>query len=115
MRVMTPALLLLTLSGCINISADLQPRDLQVKPLLQGSDCVPIIFGIGIGTATVDAALAGGRDGVAEERERRLAREQRRARQAVPPIRIAKVQRLQLTDYGFLGFGARCLEVTGEP
>jgi len=62
---------------------------------------VPILFGIGIGTATYDAAKLKGRDPQDESSK--------------PNHPIGTVQRTQLTDYSLLGFGARCIEVVGEP
>ncbi len=44
------------LSGCINISTRFQSDDLTVKEELQGSDCVPIIFSLGVGTADIEKA-----------------------------------------------------------
>lgn len=93
--------LLLILSGCINISTRLQPEDVSVKALKTGSDCVPIILGFGFGTATVERAKA-----------------QLEAPDfGDPPPSdgpITKVRRVESTDFQVLFFGNRCVEVTGE-
>ena len=46
----------LLLPGCINISTRFQPDDLTVKEELKGSDCVPIILSLGVGTADIEKA-----------------------------------------------------------
>ena len=35
------------LSGCINITTELQPSNADVKAVLLGEDCTPIILGMG--------------------------------------------------------------------
>ena len=94
------ALILMT-SGCINISARLQPEDTSVKALKMGSDCVHIILGLGFGTADIEHA-----------------KRQRAGLEPGPDLfetPITKVRRVELTDRGFLGlFAERCVEVTGE-
>ena len=101
MRLSILTVLLLFLSGCINIGAQLQPEDTSVKVLKAGSDCVPIIFGFGFGTATIERAkvqLEGSSFG------------------DTMPVGapITKVRRVELVDRMFLNFGERCIEVTGE-
>lgn len=99
----------LTLSGCMNLTTRLQPDDVTVTESHQGEDCVPILLGIGIGTATVESATAKARN-IAEV----VRAQSSRNYVAVPADAIRKVRRLQFSDYQFLGFGARCIEVTGE-
>ena len=47
---------MLLLTGCINISTRFQPDDLTVKEELKGSDCVPIILSLEVGTADIEKA-----------------------------------------------------------
>lgn len=119
MRLLVAIVTATLLSGCINITTTLQPMDQTVRPMYEGSDCVPIIFSIGIGTATVEQAQANGKDRVAYQaaldHKHQDAYAQRGTMREVPRAPITKLHRVQFTDYGFLGFGARCLEVTGEP
>jgi len=91
---------LLFSTGCINISASLQPEDPAVSPLLHGEDCVPIVFGFSWGTITIERAML-------------AAAEPDLDKAAGKPIK--KIRTIQLTDVEILGFGGRCLEVTGEP
>jgi hypothetical protein len=104
----------LLLAGCINITTELQPDVPDVQPMLKGSDCVPIIFAIGIGTARVDQARVQGKEVRAVELDRSAPGQGRPAGggRFTP---ITKIRRIQFTDYVFLGLGARCLEVIGEP
>ncbi len=88
-------------SGCIDITTRLHPEDPKVSETLIGSDCVLIVFGIGIGTA--DGSLA---------QEQGHPPSQARY---TSPTRITKVRRVQWTDRQFLPiFGERCVEVAGE-
>lgn len=87
-------------SGCMNITASTQREDASVSALREVSDCVPIIFGLAYGTATVETALA--------------QKAQLIENYNAPWQPIAKVRRVQLHDYQFLLFGARCVEVVGE-
>ncbi|MBA2252917.1 MAG: hypothetical protein H0W13_09475 [Nitrospirales bacterium] len=57
-----------------------------------------ILLGIGVGTATVDAAMANGRSMTSMERR---------------PIK--KIHRMQLSDYYFAFIGQRCIEIIGDP
>lgn len=102
---------MLTLSGCMNLTTRLQADDLTVKATHEGNDCVPIILGIGIGTATVENAMANARDIEAYERARQAIKHEERRYRIEP---IVKIRRLQFSDYALLGFGSHCLEVTGE-
>jgi hypothetical protein len=91
------------LSGCVNVSAQLTPTNPAVTgETVTSSDCVPMILGILIGTATVDQAL---------QRERTERRGGDVESVTGPPIR--QIKTIRLNDYGFLGFGARCVEVEG--
>jgi hypothetical protein len=95
-------ILLLSLTGCINIAASLQPEDASVPAIRAASECVPILFGLSYGQATVEGALA--------QHVRPIA-----SRTTTDPAQpISKVRRVQLHDYQILMFGARCVEVVGE-
>lgn len=48
---------MLTVTGCMNLTTRLQADDVTVKDSNQGEDCVPIVLGIGIGTAMVEDAM----------------------------------------------------------
>ena len=95
------SVLALLLSGCIDISARLQPEDRSVRALKTGSDCAHIILGFGFGTADVERAKV-----------------QLEAPNFSDPVPvggpITKVRRVELVDRMFLNFGERCIEVTGE-
>ena len=105
---------MLLLAGCINISTRFQPDDLSVKEELQGSDCVPIIFSIGIGTADLEEAK--------RDAKKIQAPGQFHAQKKHPeppkvsmPQNITKVRRVEINDLMFLFFGAKCVDVVGEP
>lgn len=86
-------ILLLLLSGCMNVTAHTMPVNPDVKPVIEGSDCVPMIMGFSYGTATVEQAM---RDA------------------NVPIVRLHSVA---LHDYGFflpVLWAMHCVEVTGE-
>jgi len=100
---------ILLMTGCIMIDADLQLPDASVKPLLTGEDCVGIYFGIGIGNVRMSKALHAKRY---EDRQGRFGYESVR----LPDETIRRIHSVVLKDrVGFVGFGERCLEVTGEP
>ena len=105
------------LSGCINISTRTQPDDLTVKEILKGSDCVPIIFSVGFGTADIEKAKVGaGRvqwDSTFQDPRTPQARGHMMAVRA--PENITKVRRVEINDLMFLFFGAKCVDVVGEP
>lgn len=88
------------LHGCMNITASVQPENLAVPELRESSDCVPIVFGLAYGSATVEGALA---------QKVRLIEDSESPWKAITGVR-----RIQLHDYHFLFFGARCVEVVGE-
>ena len=48
-------------SGCINITTELQPSNADVKAVLLGEDCTPIVLGLGLGTNRIEDALKDGR------------------------------------------------------
>jgi hypothetical protein len=84
----------------MNIAAQLTPEDPQVQRLREASDCVPILFGLAYGTATIENALA--------QKARLLSNYNE------PKVLISKVRSVVLHDYYYLFFGSRCIEVTGE-
>ena len=92
------------LSGCINISTRTQPDDLTVKEILKGSDCVPIIFSVGFGTADIEKAKMYGK---------KVERSATNSPFTLYPI--TKVRRVEINDLMFLFFGAKCVDVVGEP
>ncbi len=98
--------LMLLLAGCINISTRFQPDDLTVKEELQGSDCVPIIFNLGYGTADIEKAKVDGK---------RIQAPTHGPRKAFERIPITKVRRVEINELMFLFFGAKCVDVVGEP
>ena len=95
---------MLLLTGCINISTRFQPDDLSVKEELQGSDCVPIIFNLGYGTADIEKAKLDGKKVDRPATENKFTR-----------YPITKVRRVEINDLAFLFFGAKCVDVVGEP
>jgi len=99
--------LLLSLSGCINISAQLQPINESVKAEKTSSDCADIIFGFGFGSLSVEHAMTkvqSIQDPLHPYREPIWER--------VPYI--TKIRSIELQDWRFLFFGERCINVTGE-
>ena len=61
MRFALACLFTLVLSGCINITTELQPSNADVQGVLMGEDCSPIVLGMGLGTNTIENALKDGR------------------------------------------------------
>ena len=106
MRMIVLAILILLFTGCINISTRSQPDDLTVKAELEGSDCVPIIFSLGAGTADIEKAKMDGK---------RIEAPSHGPRKAFERIPITKVRRVEINDLMFLFFGAKCVDVVGEP
>jgi hypothetical protein len=94
----------LLLTGCINISTRTQPDDLTVKAELAGSDCAPIIFNLGYGTADIEKAKLKGEKVTRDPKDNPWAR-----------FPITKVRRVEINDLMFLFFGAKCVDVVGEP
>ena len=95
------ACLILSLTGCINIAASLERQDMTVAETREASDCIPTMFGLSYGSATLEGALS--------EAVRPMADSLKG-----PKLPITKIRRVQLHDYQFLFFGARCVEVIGE-
>lgn len=102
------------LSGCINISTRFQPDDLTVKEELQGSDCVPIIFSLGVGTADIEKAK---RDAKRIQPPGSFHEQKKSPNRLIirEPENITKVRRVEINDIMILFFGAKCVDVTGEP
>ena len=103
---------MLLLMGCINISTRFQPDDLTVKEELKGSDCVPIIFNLGYGTADIEEAKRGAKKVhpyTQQWQTRNL------STHVNPTQNITKVRRVEINDIVFLFFGAKCVDVVGEP
>ena len=93
-------------TGCINITASLQPENTSVKEVLLASDCVPIILGFGFGNASLEGALA--QEGTKGRSIWTLDVEPSQTQ------KLTKIRRVQLHDQQFLFFGERCVEVVGE-
>ncbi len=89
MRLLT-CLLLLALSGCIDIGTQLQPVNEDVKPIITGSACRPILLGLGFGRNLWAEAMKGDRSV------------------------IHRIRSVELRQTLVLGFGAHCLEIIGE-
>jgi hypothetical protein len=108
MRFVFAFVLTLVLSGCINITNELQPSNADVKGVLQGQDCTPIVLGMGLGTNTIEEAMKDGRPvGDAGEFRTRLNLNKRTA--------ITRIRTVQITDFYLLLIGSSCLQVLGEP
>ena len=110
---MIQALLIVVLltSGCISIDTDLQLRDETVKPMLTGEDCVRFYFGIGTGSVRMTEAMKTHHN-VQEERQTTSGLEKVTVRGG---LLIRRIHSVVLKENAALGFGKRCLEVTGEP
>jgi hypothetical protein len=105
-------LLLVSLtSGCISMETELQLPDESVKPMLTGEDCVGIYFGIVTGTVRMTEAMKTNHN-VQQERQTPLGPEKVTIRAG---LLIRRIHSVVLKDKGALGFGRRCLEITGEP
>ena len=89
----------------------LQKPDETVQPMLTGEDCVGIYFGIAIGTVRMTEAVKTYHN-VQEERRSSSGPEKVTVRSG---LLIRRIHSVVLKDEGVLGFGSRCLEVTGEP
>jgi hypothetical protein len=103
-RILLCALLAL-LTGCLNLEAHLAPINPSVKPTLIGEDCTPIVFGIGIGTSTVETAMKNGGPPVQHYRIS--------LNPIITPIKT--IHSIALNDQYLFGFGGRCIVVAGEP
>ena len=98
----------LLLSGCINITTELQPSNPDVKGVLMGEDCTPIVLGMGLGTNTIEGAQKDGRPmGDVGEFRSRIKLNDR------TPIK--QIRTLQITNFYILLVGSSCIQVVGEP
>ena len=105
---MSAGLLTALLAGCINITNELEPSHPDVQAVLMGEDCTPIVFGMGLGTNTIEEAKKDGRlirD--AGEFRSRIKLNDRTA--------IRRIRTIQLTDFYVLLIGSSCIQVVGEP
>ena len=108
MRILFSLLFAVLLSGCINITTELQPSNPDVKDALMGEDCTPIVLGLGLGTNRVEHALKDGRPyGDIEAFRSRVKLNGRTT--------IARIRTIQLTEFYVLLVGSRCVQVVGEP
>jgi hypothetical protein len=108
MRILALILCTLGLSGCINITTELQPSNPDVKDVLMGEDCTPIVLGLGLGTNRIENALKDGRVygdlGGFRTRVKLSGR-----------TTISRIRTIQLTEFYVLLLGSRCVQVVGEP
>lgn len=100
MKTILTLLACLTLAGCYDISISLTKADESVQAIRRSSDCAPIIFGIGGGTATLEAAL------------QQPARNLQDA--TAPRLPIQRIRSVQLNRVYMLVGGGDCVEVIGE-
>jgi hypothetical protein len=108
MRFLFAFLFALPLSGCINITNELQTSNPDVKGVLMGEDCTPIVLGMGLGTNTIEQAQKDGRlVGDPGEFRTRIKLNDRTA--------ISRIRTVQLTDFYVLLIGSSCIQVVGEP
>jgi hypothetical protein len=99
---------LLLLSGCINVTNELQPSNPDVKGVLMGEDCTPIVLGMGLVTNTIENAKRDGR--LVEdpgEFRKRIKLNDRTA--------IRRIRTIQMTHFYILLVGSSCIQVVGEP
>lgn len=108
MRVVLICLLTLILSGCINITTELQPSNTDVQDVLLGEDCTPIVLGMGLGTNTIEGAKKDGRPmgDVGEFRSRIKLNER---------TLINRIRTIQITNFYVLLVGSSCIQIVGEP
>ncbi len=108
MRTVLACLLPLTLSGCINITTEVQPSNTEVQGVLLGEDCTPIVLGMGFGTNTIEGAKKDGRPmgDVGEFRSRIKLNER---------TLINRIRTIQSTNFYVLLVGSSCIQVVGEP
>ena len=108
MRIMLPFLFTVLLSGCINITNELQPTNADVQGVLMGEDCTPIVLGMGLGTNTIEAAKKDGRlVGDAGEFRAHIKLNDRTS--------ISRIRTVQMTEFYILLLGSSCIQVLGEP
>ena len=108
MRITLALLLTVLLSGCINITTELQPSNTDVQDVLLGEDCTPIVLGMGLGTNTIEGAKKDGRPmgDVGEFRSRIKLNER---------TLINRIRTIQITNFYVLLVGSSCIQVVGEP
>jgi hypothetical protein len=108
MRSALACLLMLVVSGCINITTELQPSNPDVQGVLMGEDCTPIVLGMGLGTNTIEGAKKDGRPmGDIGEFRSRIKLNDRTP--------INRIRTLQITNFYILLVGSSCIQVVGEP
>ena len=112
MRTMLVVSISFLLAGCINISTRFQPDDLTVKEELKGSDCVPIIFNLGYGTADIEEAKRGAKKVHPDPQQWQT---RNLSTNVNPTQNLTNVRRVEINDIEFLFFGAKCVDVGGEP
>lgn len=96
----TLLLIVLLTSGCINSTTRSTPeKDTSVRELLQGSDCVVSILGIGSRTPSVERAKLDGHP-IKDP--------------GGPSSSISKIRRIEFTDDSFLLGSNHCVGVVGE-
>jgi hypothetical protein len=96
------------LSGCINITTELQPSTQEVKGVLMGEDCTPIVLGMGLGTNTIEGAKKDGRLlGDPGEFRSRIKLNDRTP--------ISRIRTVQMNEFYVLLVGSSCIQVIGEP
>lgn len=103
----TLIVLLLSLSGCMNISAGLQPINESVKAERTNRDCKGIFFGLGFGSLSVERAMM-------QETRVSAGRADRPEMTRLVLTPMTKIRSIELQDWSFLFFGERCIVVTGE-
>ena len=108
MRLALAFLFTVTFSGCINITTELQPPNADVKAVLYGEDCTPIVLYMGLGTNTIERAKKEGRPLGDVGEFRRLIK-------LDGLTTINKIRTIEITDFQVLLIGSRCLRVLGEP
>jgi hypothetical protein len=108
MRSIFAFLCAVVLSGCINIATELQPSNPDVKDVLLGEDCTPIVLGLALGTNRMASALKDGRPygDIGEFRDRVKLNGR---------TTIARIRTIQLSEFYVLLVGSRCVQVVGEP
>ena len=105
MKIMLACLFALFLSGCINITNEVQPSNSDVQAVLMGEDCTPIVFGMGL---TIETAKKDGRVlGEPGEFRSRIKLNDRTT--------ITRIRTVQMTDFYVLLVGSSCIQVLGEP
>lgn len=90
-RILSLMMILLLLTGCINITNRITPEDRTVQPLTIGRDCFLFLPGLAYGLNTVEQAMAN----------------------ADPPAK--KIRSISIDTRVGLVFGQQCLTVVGEP